>query len=174
MRIPRNDWPSRPVSLQVPHWETISPIHLKPDALEKLELGHLRGRRTAVVVFSHYPSDPRPRRATEILVRLGMELEVISIEQSNDEPRRETFNGVSILRVPLKRQRGGKFRARVHDVFHSAILQGRKIPKEIGASTAAAWLSDNICIPPAGVEHGRNVVSILERAPAPVTLDRPD
>jgi hypothetical protein len=87
----------------------------------------------AVVVFSHYPSDPWPRRAAEILVQLGMEVEVISIEQSNDEPRRETFNGVSILHVPLKRRRGGKFRTRVHDVFHPAILQGRTIPKEIGS-----------------------------------------
>jgi glycosyltransferase involved in cell wall biosynthesis len=71
--------------------------------------GHLRGRRVAVVVFSHYPSDPRPRREAEALVNLGMEVDVISIKQNNDEPRQETFNGVDILRVPIKRRRGGKF-----------------------------------------------------------------
>ena len=37
----------------------------------------LRGKRVAVVVFSHYPSDPRPRRAAEVLVQLGMNVEVI-------------------------------------------------------------------------------------------------
>ena len=69
----------------------------------------LRGKRVAVVVFSHYPSDPRPRRAAEVLAQLGMNVEVLCLKQDACEPRRETYNGVSIRRISLKRRRGGKF-----------------------------------------------------------------
>jgi glycosyltransferase involved in cell wall biosynthesis len=68
----------------------------------------LRGKRMAVVVFSHYPSDPRPRRAAEALAQAGMQVEVISLKQDDNEMSRESYNGVSILRVPLRRRRGGK------------------------------------------------------------------
>lgn len=68
----------------------------------------LRGQRVAVVVFSHYPSDPRPRRAAETMAQLGMEVDVISLQQNADDARRETFNGVNILRMPVKHLRGGK------------------------------------------------------------------
>jgi glycosyltransferase involved in cell wall biosynthesis len=69
----------------------------------------LRGKRVAAVVFSHYPSDPRPRRAAEVLVQLGMNVEVLCLRQDASEPRREIYNGVSIRRISLKRRRGGKF-----------------------------------------------------------------
>lgn len=70
--------------------------------------GHpLRGQRAAVLLFSYYPSDPRPRRAAEALVHEGMHVELICLQSSKDEPTRETFNGVDILRIPLKRRRGG-------------------------------------------------------------------
>ena len=69
----------------------------------------LRGKRVAVVLFSHYPSDPRPRREAEALVREGMEVDVISLRQDDHEQCRETFNEVNILRVPFRRWRGGKF-----------------------------------------------------------------
>src|SRR5438132_1039312 len=68
----------------------------------------LRGKRVAVVVFSHYPSDPRPRRAAEAMAQQGMEVEVISVKQDADEPATAVFNGVRISRVPLKKSRGGK------------------------------------------------------------------
>jgi glycosyltransferase involved in cell wall biosynthesis len=68
-----------------------------------------RGKRAVVVVFSHYPSDPRPCRAAEALVRLGMNVEVLCLKQDENEPRREICNGVGIRRISLKRRRGGKF-----------------------------------------------------------------
>jgi len=74
-----------------------------------LDLSRLRGQRVAVVVFSHYPSDPRPRRAAEVLVQLGMKVEVLCLKQDELEPRCEIHNGVSIRRIALKRRRGGKF-----------------------------------------------------------------
>lgn len=67
-----------------------------------------RSRRAAVVVFSHYPSDPRPRRAAEALAQEGMTVDVICLKLAAGETGRETFNGVNILRLPLRHQRGGK------------------------------------------------------------------
>lgn len=68
----------------------------------------LRGQRVGVVVFSHYPSDPRPRREAETLAQLGMEVDVICLKKDDAEPSSETFNGVRITRLPLKRRREGK------------------------------------------------------------------
>jgi glycosyltransferase involved in cell wall biosynthesis len=68
----------------------------------------LEGKRAAVVVYSHYPSDPRPRRAAEALVERGMKVEVISLRQNKDEPTCQSFNGVGILRFPMTHWRGGK------------------------------------------------------------------
>lgn len=68
----------------------------------------LRGKRAAVLLFSYYPSDVRPRRAAEALVSEGMHVELVCLRKSADEPRRETFNGVDVLRLPLRRHRGGR------------------------------------------------------------------
>ena len=76
---------------------------------ESLDLGRLRGKRVAVVVFSHYPSDPRPRRAAEVLVRMGMNVDVICLKQDKSEPSSEIYKRVNIRRISLKRRRGGKF-----------------------------------------------------------------
>lgn len=68
----------------------------------------LFGKRVAVVTFSHYPSDPRPRRAAEALAQKGALVEVICLKQSPDDQRRDICSGVSILRLPVKNWRGGK------------------------------------------------------------------
>ena len=68
----------------------------------------LAGKNVGVVLFSHYLSDPRPRRAAEILAQQGATVEVICLRANETEPARETVNGVKIRRVRLKRQRGGK------------------------------------------------------------------
>lgn len=61
-----------------------------------------------MVVFSYYPSDPRVRRAAESLAHHGMSVEVICLKQGETEPKRESCNGVEVVRVPLQRRRGGK------------------------------------------------------------------
>ncbi len=58
-------------------------------------------------MFSHYPADPRPRRAVEALVREGMHVDLVCLAEGN-APRREILDGIEVLRVPLKRRRGGK------------------------------------------------------------------
>jgi len=67
----------------------------------------LRGKRAAMVVFSYYPMDPRPRRAAETLVKEGMRVELICLRESTREPSTEVVNGVDVRRVPLRRRRGG-------------------------------------------------------------------
>jgi len=62
-----------------------------------------------MVVFSYYLMDPRPRRAAEALVNAGMHVDVICLREAKADLRRETFNGVDILRVPLQRRRSGAF-----------------------------------------------------------------
>ncbi|MFN0127097.1 MAG: glycosyltransferase [Verrucomicrobiales bacterium] len=68
----------------------------------------LDGRRAAVLLYSYYPSDARPRREAEALAAAGMEVELICLRQGPDEPARETINGVRVSRVPMKRRRQGK------------------------------------------------------------------
>lgn len=68
----------------------------------------LRGKRGAVVLFSHYPGDPRPRRAAEALAQQGVTIDLICLQEDARESRRDQVNGVNILRIPLKRRRRGK------------------------------------------------------------------
>lgn len=70
----------------------------------------LRGKRAAVLLFSYYPADPRPRRAAEALAKEGVTVDLICLRASNKEPARETIKGVRIFRVQQKRHRGGKKR----------------------------------------------------------------
>jgi glycosyltransferase involved in cell wall biosynthesis len=68
----------------------------------------LRGKRAAVVLFSHYPSDPRPRRAAEALTMEGVEIDLICLQESRQQPAQEIVNGIKVYRVPMKRKRAGK------------------------------------------------------------------
>lgn len=67
----------------------------------------LNGKRVAMVTFSAYPGDPRPRRAAEALIKEGMQADVICLGEAGKEPRRTIVNGVHVLRIPLAHRRGG-------------------------------------------------------------------
>jgi glycosyltransferase involved in cell wall biosynthesis len=67
----------------------------------------LEGKRVGLVVLSSYPSDPRPRRTADLLVRQGMSLDYICVADGK-APWREKTNGLNIFRVPINHQRGGK------------------------------------------------------------------
>jgi glycosyltransferase involved in cell wall biosynthesis len=60
----------------------------------------------AVLLFSYYPADPRPRRAAEALAGEGLLVDVICLRRDGERAR-ETVDGVSVLRIPLKRRRAG-------------------------------------------------------------------
>jgi len=70
----------------------------------------LRGKRAAVLLYSYYPADPRPRRAAEALVKEGVTVDLICLRENENEPTRETINGVNVFRVRRKRHRGDKRR----------------------------------------------------------------
>ena len=61
-----------------------------------------------MVTYSAFPFDPRPRRAVDVLVAEGATIDLICVGHGND-PRRETLNGVNVLRIPFKHPRRGKF-----------------------------------------------------------------
>jgi len=69
--------------------------------------GTLRRKRVAMVLFSYYPSDPRPRRAAEALADAGMAVDLICLREDPEDLKAESHNGVEIRRVPISRRRGG-------------------------------------------------------------------
>lgn len=69
---------------------------------------NLRGKRAAVILYSYYPSDPRPRRAAEAMVEAGMTVDLYCLSESPDDPVKEVIAGVNVYRAPLNRQRGSK------------------------------------------------------------------
>jgi glycosyltransferase involved in cell wall biosynthesis len=72
-----------------------------------LQTQTLKGKRAAVVLYSYYEFDPRPRREAEALNQAGMEIDVICLRQDG-ESWYEKINGINVFRIPLKRRRAGK------------------------------------------------------------------
>lgn len=68
------------------------------------EMSCLQGKRMAVVSFSNFPDDPRPRRAAETFVQAGMNVEVICL-MDEGSPKQDTFNGIEIDRITIKKIR---------------------------------------------------------------------
>ncbi|MGA3199238.1 MAG: glycosyltransferase family 4 protein [Halobacteriota archaeon] len=66
------------------------------------------GKRVAMVTFSPYPNDPRPRRAIDALVGEGASVDLICL-WNEGSPKREALNGINVLRLPIKHDRRGKF-----------------------------------------------------------------
>jgi glycosyltransferase involved in cell wall biosynthesis len=67
----------------------------------------LKGKRVAMVTFSSYPADPRPRRAAETLLKEGMTVDLICLGDGK-EPKREALGRLSVVRLPISHRRGGK------------------------------------------------------------------
>jgi glycosyltransferase involved in cell wall biosynthesis len=68
----------------------------------------LAGKRAAVVLYSYYPDDPRPRRAAEAMIRVGMHVDLICLHEGNHESRSEVVSGVNVVRLPIRKKRAGK------------------------------------------------------------------
>jgi glycosyltransferase involved in cell wall biosynthesis len=88
--------------------KSISSIGSQAHALPQPKKGPLAGKRAAVVLYSYYPSDPRPRRAAESMIQAGMSVDLFCLRETESEPQRETVNGVKVRRLPLERKRGSK------------------------------------------------------------------
>ena len=82
---------------------------LKPhNTLDGLRSRRLFGKRAAVLLFSHYPADPRPRRAAEALATQGVTVDLICLRDGGDDQAQKSYGTVNVTRVHLKRRRGGK------------------------------------------------------------------
>jgi glycosyltransferase involved in cell wall biosynthesis len=68
----------------------------------------LAGRRVAMVTFSPYPFDPRPRRSIDALIAEGATVDLICLGSKNDV-KGQAPHGVKVIRIPLKHPRRGKF-----------------------------------------------------------------
>jgi len=66
----------------------------------------LLGKRVAMVTFSPYPADPRPRRAAEAFLSEGATVDLVCLGDEG-EPRREQNDGLDVLRIPIRHRRGG-------------------------------------------------------------------
>lgn len=68
----------------------------------------LAGKRVAMVTFSPYPGDPRPRRAVDALIAQGATIDLICLAH-NGAPGLESLNGINVRRISIKHDRRGKF-----------------------------------------------------------------
>ncbi len=79
----------------------LSVIPQKKDALR------LEGKRVAMVMYSTYPDDPRPRRSIDALTGAGAKVDLVCLGQS--KPSKEpASDAIRVLRVPIQHRRGGK------------------------------------------------------------------
>jgi glycosyltransferase involved in cell wall biosynthesis len=68
----------------------------------------LRGKRAAVLLYSSYPSDPRPRRAAEAMIESGMTVDLLCLAGAKTDLPQENVRGVQVERVPLTHRRDSK------------------------------------------------------------------
>jgi glycosyltransferase involved in cell wall biosynthesis len=68
----------------------------------------LAGKRVAMVTFSPYPGDPRPRRAVDALLGQGMSIDLMCLTHEN-APKREKRGNLDVRRLSITHSRGGKF-----------------------------------------------------------------
>lgn len=84
-------------------------IHLEPTTSAKglhSPGRRLSGKRAAMVVFSPYPGDPRPRRAAEALIEEGMAVDLLCERDLGSRPR-ELLGMLDVTRIPIEHHRGG-------------------------------------------------------------------
>ena len=108
-------WNPKPRELAAWYSQTLSVGESKPSislqsnpVLEGKKVA-LEGSRAAVVLYSYYPSDPRPRRAAESMIEAGMSVDLFCLRETKSESKRQTINGVKVRRLPMARKRGKKF-----------------------------------------------------------------
>lgn len=76
--------------------------------LSDSESSPLAGKRMAVVSFSAFPGDPRPRRAAEAFAEAGVSVDVICLREG-EVSMKDTFKGIRIDRVGIEKTRTSKF-----------------------------------------------------------------
>ena len=67
----------------------------------------LARKRVAMVMYSSYPQDERPRRVIDAFRKEGMTIDLVCLGE-RDANSQENDEGLEILRVPLRHRRSGK------------------------------------------------------------------
>lgn len=101
--------PARLAASVPPPKPSAAPVAAAISDLEPDTGSHLRGKRAAVILYSKYPADPRPRRAAEALIDAGMSVDLLCLSEGPTEAREETVKGVRVFRVPIQHRREGKW-----------------------------------------------------------------
>ncbi len=106
-------WAALPRQVAAWHKESVhrvpapAPLAASPKAGSNGSSGSQRlSGRAAVVVYSYYESDARPKREAEALVKAGMAVDVICLGGNNGKPAVDVLNGVTFHRVSLSHHRG--------------------------------------------------------------------
>jgi hypothetical protein len=88
------------------------------------------GNRVCMMVHHYFPRDPRVRREALALARAGQRVTVLCLRRPG-EPKRETWQGISIVRLPVQRHRGSPLPVYLAEYLAFAG----------SASLAGAWLA---------------------------------
>ena len=59
----------------------------------------LVGKRAAVVLYGYYPTDTRVHRSTEALIEAGMQVDLLCLTETPEEPLREKVEGADVFRT---------------------------------------------------------------------------
>lgn len=81
--------------------ETVEPPRAVPAA-------KFSGKSAAVLLYSFYPADPRPKRTAEALIDEGMSVDLLCLKEFETEADEEVVNGVRVFRLSLTKASGGK------------------------------------------------------------------
>lgn len=98
-----------PLAKQLATWsrDSLFDTYQKAEAKEASS-NILFGKRAAVVLYSTYPEDPRPRRAAQAMAEAGMKVDFICLRESKEKPQFEVDKGINIRRLSIPKTRGSK------------------------------------------------------------------
>lgn len=68
----------------------------------------MKNKNVLMLVYSHYPGDPRVRREALALKKNGFDLDIVCVK-NHTETKREIFEGINIYRINIEKKRGGIF-----------------------------------------------------------------
>ena len=68
----------------------------------------MKKKRTAMIVYSYYPEDPRVRREAEALEEKGYKIDIFCLNFKGQKPKKEKFGNITVYRSNVGKSRGGK------------------------------------------------------------------
>lgn len=68
----------------------------------------MNNKKIAMIVFSHYPEDPRVRREAEALDEAGYHIDIFCLKREKKQKKKETYSNIRVYRSSLMRSRTGK------------------------------------------------------------------